>query len=101
MIEELEKRAWKDEPTPETENKHVYIMLRELYRLTRATALPQDTAKAFKTVLMDYESQRTGDKRALLYYCLVNLYGRMGGDMGLQRDAWTLIEYAMARWSDG
>ena len=101
MTEELEKRAWKDEPTPKIAEKHIYIMLRELYRLTRADDLPQDTAKTFKTVLVDYENQPTGEKRALLYYCLVNLYGRMGGDMGLQRDAWTLIEYAMARWADG
>lgn len=96
-----EKAAWKGEPTPDIEDKHIYIMMRELYRLNKAGELPQDTAKMFKDVLADYGNQRTGEKRAMLHYCLVNLYNRMGADIGLQKDAWTLIEYAMARWADG
>lgn len=92
MTAEQEKNAWKGAPTPDTPDKHTYICLRELYRLNKAGELPKETAKTFKTVLSDFENQRTGEKKAMLYYCLVNLYGRMGGDTSLQKDAWTLIE---------
>lgn len=96
-----EKAAWKGEPTPDIPDKHIYIMMRELYRLNKAGELPQETAKQFKNILLDLDNQPRGEQRAMLAYCIANLYHRMGGDKALQADAWTLIEYAMARWTDG
>lgn len=96
MTEELEKRAWKGEPTPDTPDRWKYIMLRELYQLNKAGELPQDTAKQFKDILLDLDNQPRGEQRAMLAYCIANLYHRMGGDKALQADAWVLIDKGLA-----